>query len=74
MFCNKLADECLTVYLLLFTVCFPPCGFGFTPPVEPTLSLNVVLNISAGITVTVAFRFHLPLRLFGSGKLYGPGH
>lgn len=30
------------------------------PPVEPTLSVKVVLNISAGITVMAAFRFHLP--------------
>lgn len=74
MFSNKLLDECFTVYLLLFTVCFPPCGFGFTPPVELTLSVNVVLNISAGITVTAAFRFHLPHCLFSSGKLCGPGH
>lgn len=73
MFSDKLPDECFTVYLLLFTVCFPPCGFGFTAPVEPTLSVKVVLNVSAGITVTAAFRFHL-LRLFGSGKLCGPGH
>ena len=74
MFSNKLLDECFTVYLLLFTVCFPPCGFGFTAPVEPTLSVSVLLNISAGITVTTALRFHLRLRLFGSAELCGPGH
>lgn len=74
MFSNKLLDEPFTVYLLLFNVCFPPCGFGFTPPVEPTLSVKVVLNISTGITVTAAFRFHLLRRLFSSGKLCGPGH
>lgn len=74
MFSNNLLDECFTVYLFLFTVCFPPWGFGFTLLVEPTLSVKVVLNISAGITVTAAFRFHLPRRLFSSGKLCGPGH
>lgn len=33
-------------------------------PVEPTLSIKVILNISAGITVTVAFLFHLPAVCF----------
>lgn len=74
MFSEQRADECFAVYLLLFTVCFPPPSFGFTPLVEPTLSVKVVLNISAGITVTPAFRFHLPHRLFSSGKLCRPGH
>lgn len=37
-------DEYFTVYLPLFTVCFPPYGFGFMPPVERTLSIKVILN------------------------------
>lgn len=55
---------CMGEYFL-FVYCFLqydflPTALGFTLPVEPTLSIKVILNISAGITVTVAFVFHLP--------------
>lgn len=46
--------------LLLFMVFFPPYGFGFMPLVKPLLSIKVILKISAGITVTVAFLWLLP--------------
>lgn len=36
----------------------PPCGFGFMPPVKPTMSVSQFKQ-STGITVTVAFLFIL---------------
>lgn len=81
---NNPSERCLApsswVSVLLFIYCslqcvFPPRGFGFAPPVEPTLSVKVVFKRLGGHYCHSGFPLSSsPSVCLAQGSFRGPRH